>query len=93
VRYLFSYGSSILTFLQNAKSIAGTVMNLLSALALVNNGVREILPFIRYVSQFLDFEFNAIKSQDKGNGVVCAATWSLIYLLASLRLCLIPLTG
>jgi hypothetical protein len=50
-------------------------MNFLSALALVNNGVREILPFIRYIAQFIDFEFNAIKSQDKGSGVVCAATW------------------
>jgi len=50
-------------------------MNFLSALALVNNGVREILPFIRYFAQFIDFEFAAIKSQDRGYGVVCAATW------------------
>jgi len=44
-------------------------------MATVNNGVREILPFIRYISQFLEFEFNTIKGQDKGLGVVCAATW------------------
>lgn len=50
-------------------------MNFLTAFALVNNGVREILPFIRYFSQFIDFEFDAIKSQDHGQGVVCAATW------------------
>jgi hypothetical protein len=50
-------------------------MNFLSALSLINNGVREILPFVRYISQFVDFEFSAIKSQDKGQGVVCAATW------------------
>ena len=50
-------------------------MNFLSALALINNGVREILPFIRYISQYVDFEFNAIRGQDKGKGVVCAATW------------------
>ena len=50
-------------------------MNFLSALALINNGVREILPFIRYISQYVDFEFNAIRGQDKGEGVVCAATW------------------
>lgn len=50
-------------------------MNFLSALAIVNNGVREILPFIRYISQYVDFEFSAIKAQDKGHGVVCAATW------------------
>jgi delta 1-pyrroline-5-carboxylate dehydrogenase len=55
-------------------------MNFLSALALVNNGVREILPFIRYFAQFIDFEFNAIKSQDRGNGVVCAATWFVTFL-------------
>ena len=53
-------------------------MNFLSAVALVNNGVREILPFIRYIAQFVDFEFAAIKKQDRGNGVVCAATWYVI---------------
>jgi len=41
----------------------------------MNNGLREILPFVRYNSQFIDFEFKTIKSQDRGNGVVCAATW------------------
>jgi hypothetical protein len=50
-------------------------MNCLSALSLMNDGVREILPFIRYISQFIDFEFSAIKAQNRGNGVVCAATW------------------
>jgi hypothetical protein len=50
-------------------------MNFVSGLAMVNNGVREIVPFIRYISQFIDFEYNTIKSQDKGAGVVCAATW------------------
>lgn len=50
-------------------------MNFLSALSLVNNGIREILPFVRYISQFIDFEFAQIKRQDQGQGVVCAATW------------------
>jgi hypothetical protein len=50
-------------------------MNFLSALSLMNDGVREILPFIRYISQFIDFEFSAIKAQNRGKGVVCAATW------------------
>ena len=50
-------------------------MNFLSALALVNDGVRELLPFVSYISQFVDFEFGQIKSQNKGKGVVCAATW------------------
>jgi hypothetical protein len=29
----------------------------------------------RYISQYLDFQWNAINAQNKGNGVVCAATW------------------
>jgi hypothetical protein len=44
-------------------------------MALVNNGVKEILPFVRYIAQFIEYEFNSIKTQDKGQGVVCAATW------------------
>lgn len=60
---------------QEAQSIANTAINFLSAIALVQNGVREILPFIRYMAQFIDFEFDAIKQQDRGRGVVCAATW------------------
>ncbi|KAF8161073.1 hypothetical protein B0H34DRAFT_364966 [Crassisporium funariophilum] len=64
-----------LHYLSNAQSITGAIMNFLSALSLVNNGVREILPFVRYIAQFIDFEFNAIKRQDRGEGVVCAATW------------------
>jgi len=60
---------------QRAQSISRTVVNFLTAMATVNNGVREILPFVRYISQFLEFEFNTIKGQDRGLGVVCAATW------------------
>jgi len=47
----------------------------LTVLAAVNEGVREIIPFVRYISQFIEFEFSSIKAQDKGKGVVCAATW------------------
>ncbi|KAJ6625652.1 hypothetical protein B0H10DRAFT_626859 [Mycena sp. CBHHK59/15] len=64
-----------LEYLSNAQSISGTAVNFLTALSLINNGVREILPFVRYIAQFMDFEFNAIKRQDHGQGVVCAATW------------------
>ncbi|KAJ7084382.1 hypothetical protein B0H15DRAFT_848925 [Mycena belliarum] len=64
-----------LEYLANTQSIAGTLVNFLTALSLINNGVREILPFVRYIAQFIDFEFNAIKRQDKGKGVVCASTW------------------
>ncbi|KAJ7072332.1 hypothetical protein C8F01DRAFT_1044885 [Mycena amicta] len=68
---------------QNTKSIAGTLVNFLTALSLVNNGVREILPFVRYISQFIDFEFNMIKAQDQGQGVVCASTWIMPAALVS----------
>jgi hypothetical protein len=64
-----------ITYLDNVQSISNAVVNFLSALALINNGVREILPFIRYIAQFVEFEFNTIRKQDKGQGVVCAATW------------------
>ncbi|KAF9566786.1 hypothetical protein CPC08DRAFT_627911 [Agrocybe pediades] len=67
-----------LGYLASAQSITGALMNFLSALSLVNNGVREILPFIRYIAQFIDFEFSSIQKQDEGNGVVCAATWYVI---------------
>jgi len=64
-----------LKYLSHVPSVSHAVLNFLSAVALVDNGVREILPFIRYISQYLDFEWSAIKAQDKGQGVVCAATW------------------
>ncbi|KAJ7647341.1 hypothetical protein FB45DRAFT_893162 [Roridomyces roridus] len=66
---------SSLVYLENAHSIQGTLLNFLTALSVLNNGVREILPFIRYMAQFIDFEFSTIKKQDRGKGVVCAATW------------------
>ncbi|TFK44682.1 hypothetical protein BDQ12DRAFT_30183 [Crucibulum laeve] len=64
-----------IAYLDNAESIANAVVNFLSALAMINNGVREILPFVRYIAQFIEFEFSAIKKQNLGQGVVCAATW------------------
>jgi hypothetical protein len=39
--------------------------------------VREILPFIRYISQFVQAEWSLIKRADEGKGVVCTATWLL----------------
>lgn len=64
-----------LKHLAQAPSIAHQVINFLSALSLMNEGVREVLPFVRYIGQFVDFEWTAIQKQDKGKGVVCAATW------------------
>ena len=60
---------------QQADSVSNTIINFLTAVGAVFNGVREILPFVRYIGQYLDFEFDAIKGQDQGQGVVCAATW------------------
>lgn len=57
------------------------VINFLTTVSLVYGGVREILPFIRYISNYIDTEFALIHAEDKGMGVVCAATWcvSLVY--------------
>ncbi|KAI0266767.1 hypothetical protein BC834DRAFT_789191, partial [Gloeopeniophorella convolvens] len=67
--------SPTLVYLDRAQSISHTVMNFLTALSVVYEGVREIIPFVRYISQYVEFEFKAIKGQDRGKGVVCAATW------------------
>ncbi|KAL1664755.1 hypothetical protein GGF50DRAFT_101455 [Schizophyllum commune] len=64
-----------LSYLASAKSVSGQLVNFLTALSLVNNGVKELLPFVRYISQFIDFEFDTITKQNHGQGVVCAATW------------------
>ncbi|KAI8972205.1 hypothetical protein BD414DRAFT_518025 [Trametes punicea] len=62
-------------YLSNVPSIAHTVINCLTALAIANGGVAEIMPFVRYISQYIDAEWNLIRQADKGKGVVCAATW------------------
>ncbi|KAL5523954.1 hypothetical protein ACEPAG_8127 [Sanghuangporus baumii] len=64
-----------LTHLSQAPNISHQVINFLSALSLMYNGVREMLPFVRYIGQFVDFEWAQISKQDEGKGVVCAATW------------------
>jgi hypothetical protein len=63
---------------QKCQSISHTVLTFLTTLAAVSEGVRELLPFVRYISQFVEFEFNTIKHQDQGKGVICAATWYVI---------------
>ncbi|KAI9463556.1 hypothetical protein BJY52DRAFT_1184577 [Lactarius psammicola] len=62
-------------FEQRVHSITSTVINFLAAMSVMYEGVREILPFVRYFSQYIDFEWNSIKSQNHGKGVICAATW------------------
>jgi predicted transcriptional regulator len=62
-------------FEQRAESISNTVLNILTAMSVMVDGVREILPFLRPISQFCEVEWNTIKAQDHGKGVICAATW------------------
>jgi len=64
-----------LEYLQNVPSVTHAVINFLTALSLVEGGVREIMPFVRYISSFIDTEFNMIQQENQGQGVVCAATW------------------
>ncbi|KAI9442121.1 hypothetical protein H4582DRAFT_1809110 [Lactarius indigo] len=64
-----------LVYLGRVQSISSTVINFLTAMSVMYEGVREILPFVRYFSQYIDFEWNSIKAQDHGKGVICAATW------------------
>lgn len=64
-----------LAHLANVPSVSQQVINFLSALSIMSGGIREILPFVRYIGQYIDFEWSAIQAQDQGKGVVCAATW------------------
>ncbi|KAF8274434.1 hypothetical protein EI94DRAFT_1561543 [Lactarius quietus] len=64
-----------MAYLDHAESITNTLINILTALSALNEGVREIVPFVRYASQYIDAEWNSIKAQDHGKGVVCTATW------------------
>lgn len=102
------FADSQLSVKQKVKSIEGMVLNFLTLFALMSGGVREIMPFVRYIAQYVDLEWDNIKAkvstssstislisidvrghltltdlhflaaamlQDKGKGVVCAATW------------------
>lgn len=63
--------------LEAAESPGTTLLNLLTAISVLNEGVREILPFIRYIAQFVQTEWRLIERADDGKGVVCTATWLL----------------
>lgn len=60
-----------------AESPGSALLNLLTAISILNEGVREIIPFIRYIAQFVQSEWSLIKRADEGKGVVCTATWLL----------------
>lgn len=61
-------------YLGTAHSVSGAFLTFLQSM-MTTGGVPELLPFVRYISTFVDMEFSAIKSQDRGQGVVLAATW------------------
>ncbi len=41
----------------------------------VGGGVPELLPFIKYISAFMEVEYKAIQAQGQGHGVCIAGTW------------------
>jgi hypothetical protein len=64
-----------MSYLGTAHSVSGAFMGFLQTMV-TTGGVPELLPFIRYISSFMEMEFSAIKSQDRNRqGVVIAATW------------------
>ncbi|KAH8918844.1 hypothetical protein BT69DRAFT_1300666 [Atractiella rhizophila] len=63
-------------YLSTVHSVSGTFFTFLSTFATAG-GAAELTPFIRYLSMWADMEWKAITSQDKGNGVILAATWVL----------------
>ncbi|KAG6337084.1 hypothetical protein ID866_1995 [Astraeus odoratus] len=66
-----------LAHIQSAAAPCSALLNLLTALSVLNEGVREVLPFIRYLAQFVEMEWHSIRAADEGKGVVCCATWIL----------------
>lgn len=66
--------SATLLYLNTAHSVSGAFLSFLQTMA-VGGGVPELLPFIKYISTFMEVEYKAIQAQDEGHGVVVAATW------------------
>lgn len=66
---------STLAYIQSAATPGSALLDLLTAVSVLNEGVREILPFIRYLAQFVQMEWHSIHATDEGRGVVCCATW------------------
>lgn len=62
--------------LANVHSVSSTLLSFFQAFV-VYSGAPELAPFIRYLSSYIDLEFKGIELQDKGHGVVLAATCEL----------------
>ncbi|KAI6000557.1 hypothetical protein EDD15DRAFT_2362056 [Pisolithus albus] len=60
---------STLAYIQSAATPGSALLDLLTAVSVLNEGVREILPFIRYLAQFVQMEWHSIHATDEGRGV------------------------
>ncbi|GJJ06077.1 hypothetical protein Clacol_000266 [Clathrus columnatus] len=56
-------------------SVATTLIHLLTIVSIVSPELKEFMPIIGYVSNIINSEWDLVKAQDKGEGVVCTATW------------------
>ncbi|GAA6038449.1 hypothetical protein JCM8097_007656 [Rhodosporidiobolus ruineniae] len=63
-------------FLASVASVQQAFFTFLQAF-IAAGGAPELAPLVRYISSYFDMEFQAIRAQNKGNGVVLAATWIL----------------
>ena len=63
-----------IAYLGTAHSVSGAFLSFLQTMA-VGGGVPELLPFIKYISMFMEVEYKAIQAQDQGHGVCIAGTW------------------
>ncbi|KAE8245359.1 hypothetical protein A4X13_0g5961 [Tilletia indica] len=66
-----------LSHLSTAQSISSAFLSFLSTMA-ISASLPEMLPFIKYISMWVELEFRAVREQDArggGRGVVIAATW------------------
>ncbi|KIM69337.1 hypothetical protein SCLCIDRAFT_83467, partial [Scleroderma citrinum Foug A] len=64
-----------LAHIQATAAPGSALLDLLTAIAVLDDGMREVLPFIRYFAQFVQTEWHLIRAADEGKGVVCFATW------------------
>ncbi|GAA6003417.1 uncharacterized protein JCM10292_001577 [Rhodotorula paludigena] len=62
--------------LSSVASVQSSFFTFLQAFVLAG-GAPELAPFVRYISSYCDMEWSAIKAQNRGHGVVLAATWLL----------------
>ncbi|GAA5899708.1 hypothetical protein JCM6882_005418 [Rhodosporidiobolus microsporus] len=63
-------------FLSSVASVQQSFFQFLS-IFVAAGGAPELAPLVKYISSYFDMEFQAIKAQNRGNGVVLAATWLL----------------